>query len=226
MDKNFNKFLCWLLTWIAIILSLAIINMFVALCSIIDKLNIAQIFNKIYEKGVLNSFNTVLYTSPSKNFNNEYEKEYYPKRFLIILWVFLTFVKGSPIFDNYYGIYKEMEHVRVSNDFGKPQDIIVLKGREEKIIDNLENDENYYVTFDRVNTTSYLFIETGLIDGFFNYTNHDKGFIGYIKCLFFSFCEKLINTVLYFFIPFWLSTQYNKNKTDNIEQNNVKYGNK
>ena len=145
----------------------------------------------------------------STNFNYQFRQEKYPNIFLLFIVIFLPFINGNPLFNNYYGIYKEYEieeqgrsetvtYYNVSPDYivhkSNKQEISTRMNRLETVMDD---DESY-----EVKKRGYLFVQTGLIDGFRTYYDEYKGFISYIECIVFSLIENLINSILYFLIPF------------------------
>jgi hypothetical protein len=140
----------------------------------------------------------------------ETKVEKYPNLFLIFGFIFLSFSKGNPILNNYYGIYKEYE-IDYQGRYGERTDYIEnqhyivhksneseIKGRINSLEENYDEDELYF----EVKKRGYLFVQAGLIDGYRTYYNEYEGFFYYIECLLFSVLEKLINSIMYFFIPF------------------------
>jgi len=200
-----------------------------AVCSISLISNLTQktnssekLLSSVEKKGIKNKikiFPNKLATHITKIVDFEFRFEKYPIAFLVTAFIFLFFIKGNPIINNYYGIYKEYEIVVGQDRYGQEttkkkeeQYFIVPKEDVDKTIDWLNSfkskrydyEEDYYDNNYSVKKRGYLFAQTALIDGY-EFDNEDlKGFGSYIVCLFFAFFEKLTNTIMYFLIPFIL----------------------
>lgn len=202
-----------ILTVLVLAFGVFIINLLFSLLHITDNISFAEFVEKIRDKGIVNSFKFYIsnfFKILSANFDEETKIEKYPNLFLVFVFVFLPFSKGNPILNNYYGIYKEYEiedqgRYGERTDYIENQNYIVHKsnkseidGRMNSLEENDDEDEPYF----EVKKRGYLFIQAGLIDGYKTYHKEYEGFFSYLECLLFSALEKLINTIMYFFIPF------------------------
>lgn len=220
-----------LLTIIIIALGVFKINLLFSLIHLTVEITFEELIEKISNKGIVNSINYFIrnfFEILSENFNSEMQLEKYPNLFLVFVFIFLPFSKGNPILNNYYGIYKEYEiedqgRYGERTDYIENQNYIVHKsktneinGRMNSLEENYNEDEPYF----EVKKRGYLFVQAGLIDGYRTYYKEYKGLLSYIECLFFSALEKLINTIMYFFVPFviFISVyhyKYEERKTTN-----------
>lgn len=202
-----------LLTIIVIALGVFKINLLFSLLHLSEEISFEELVKKINDKGFIKSFKyytKYFFEIISANFNEETKLEKYPILFLVFVFIFLPFSKGNPILNNYYGIYKEYEiegqgRYGERTDYIENQNYIVHKsntneinGRMNNLEENYDEDEPYF----EVKKRGYLFVQAGLIDGYRTYYKEYDGLLSYIECLFFSALEKLINTIMYFFIPF------------------------
>lgn len=205
--------LSYALTILVLVLGVYLINMLFSMIHLTDEISFVEIVGKIRDKGFVNSlkiFTANFFEILNNNFNAETQIEKYPNLFLVFVFIFLPFSKGNPILNNYYGIYKEYEienqgRYGEQTDYIVNQNYIVHKSNESEIRDRMnsleengDEDEPYF----EVKKRGYLFVQAGLIDGYRTYYKEYSGFFSYIECLIFSALEKLINTIMYFFIPF------------------------
>ena len=205
--------LSYLIMFIIFCLGLFVINLSFSILHLTDRISFNEIIEKIKQKGFLKSIKTYLqnfWSELRENFEIETRIEKYPTLFIIFVLVFLPFSKGNPILKNYYGIYTEYEipeqgRYGERSDYVEEQNIIIHKSKINEIksiMKFLEEDiDDSYVT---VKKRGYLFIQAGLIDGYGTYYEEYEGFFAYLECVLFSAVEKLINTIMYFFIPFIL----------------------
>lgn len=225
-DNFFLEFLSWLLAVLILGLGIIAANVIFTLRSITEHISFLELIEKIKHKGIKESA-TLFFENFvelfSVNFRNELHLERYPNLFLGVALVFIFFVNGNPVLNNYYGIYKEYEIEGQGRTGGgvafvENKSYIVPKRDKRTISDSFNflesysRDEHYY----KVKKRGYLFMQAGLIDGFKTRDRDYEGLVAYIECLFFSMMEKSINTFLYFLLPFFLAIsfyQYNKKET-------------
>ena len=144
------------------------------------------------------------------NFHYECKREKYPNIFILFILIFMPFINGNPFFNNYYGIYKEHEiegqgRSGTETYHSESQDYIVHKSNKGEIssrMSGLETDTDEDELSFAVKKRGYLFVQTGLIDGFKTYYKEYQGFIAYLECMAFSLIECFINSIIYFLIPF------------------------
>lgn len=222
----FLETISYLLMFLILVLGLIIINILFTILHLAAVYNYSEIIEKVGKKGILNSLKIFFgdfWTYFNSNFNIEYHLEKYPNFFLVFVFFFLPFSKGNPILNNYYGIYREYEiedqgRHGERTDYIENQNYIVhksklneIKGRMESLEENVEENKPDF----KVKKRGYLFIQAGLIDGYKSYYKEYNGFFSYIECILFSALEKLINTIMYFLIPFVLCiTIYHYKKTN------------
>ena len=141
---------------------------------------------------------------------NDIKFNKYSSIFIAFLFFVLPFSKGNPLFNNYYGVYKEYEipHDDRSGEhtvYEEVQSYIIHKS-EKKLIDSIINNSighsDEYTPFYEIKKRGYVFIQAGLFDGYRTIQIEEKGFRIYFECFLYSAIEKLINTFLYFLIPF------------------------
>lgn len=208
-ENVFLKAISWLLTLIIIGFGLIFINLFFTLIQLTDQMSYSELFQKIANNGIkkcIKLFFENFFVLLSTNFGNEVHLERYPSIFLIIFFIFLPFINGNPLLNNYYGIYKEYE-VESSEGTANSEspNYIIHKSQKHEISNRVKNLEQGYTEdepYFEVEKRGYLFIQAGLIDGFKTHYQEYKGLGSYIECLFISALEKLINSIIYFFIPF------------------------
>lgn len=205
--------LSFILTVLVLAFGIFITNLFFYILHITDNISFAEFVEKIRDKGIVNSFKFYIcnfFDILGANFDAETQIEKYPNLFIVIVLIFFTFSKGNPILNNYYGIYKEYEIEKLGR-YGEQtyyeeiQNYIVHKRNKteiDRIMNSLEESYDEDEPYFEVKKRGYLFIQAGLIDGFRTYYKEYKGFFPYLECLLFSALEKLINTIMYFFIPF------------------------
>ncbi len=194
-----------------IALGIFTINLLFTIIHISEGISIDEFIKKIRNKGFLKSakyFINDFWSLLSHNFQIEATLDKYPNLFIVFALFFLPFLKGNPILNNYYGIYAEYQNVdmdgKQTNNIEK-QNYIVHKSKSDEIsvrMTHLEEKNNEDEPYFEVKKRGYLFIQAGLIDGYRTYYKGYKGFVSYTECLFFSVLEKLINTIMYFLIPF------------------------
>jgi hypothetical protein len=211
-DGYILEIVSYLLMFLFIVLSIFIINISFSILHLTETLSFEQIVTKIKHNGIgksVKSYVENFWSELSENFEKEVKLERYPNLFIVYILTFQLYPKGNPILNNYYGIYKEYEierdeytaYVEHPNYIIHKSKVSEIKGRMRSLYDEFDEDEPYY----EVRKRGYLFLQTGLIDGYKSYYKEYKGFLSYIECLLFSIFEKLINTIMYFLIPFILS---------------------
>ncbi|MFN6336495.1 MAG: hypothetical protein ACK4V4_08250 [Sphingobacteriales bacterium] len=208
-DYKNGSVLCYLFSILIIALGLFTINLLFTIIHFNenepfeDRVKILKIIGLVhYSKTFFINFWSIL----KKNFKVEIETEKYPGLFIVFIFFFLPFFKGNPILNNYYGIYKEYE-ITEENQGGyiENPNYIIHKNNTNEIrgrINNLEENSGENEPYFDVKKRGYLFVQAGIIDGYKTYYKEYKGFLSYFECLFLSGIEKLINTIMYFFIPF------------------------
>lgn len=201
--------LSFIMTVLAMAIGLFTINLLFTFIHLAQEVSLEQISKRTRGKGLFNCckfFIRNFWSILRDNFEIESRLEMYPQIFLLVLLIFLPFLKGNPILNNYYGIYKEYE-VEYQNRDGAVFDRIenknyVIHKSKIKQIRSLENGTSEGELYFEVKKRGYLFLQAAIIDGYKTYYREYKGFLSYIECLFFSLLEKFINTIMYFFIPF------------------------
>lgn len=179
-----------------------------------DDNSFTEIIEKISKLGIRKSLKLFFgdfFHILNENFKNEMFLEKYPKMFLMLSFLFLSYIKGNPLFNNYYGIYKEYEvlsqgDVDENTEYIEKQYYIVKSGDLKTITSTMkqlemgdyEDEDNDYF---EVKKRGYLFFQAALIDGFKS-NSRESRFDSYIGALFFTAFEKLIAILIYFFIPF------------------------
>jgi hypothetical protein len=208
-DGNLLDGLSVLLTLIILGLGIYTINLMLTIIHLKKKITIGKPSNKVDNNVFQDSIKTRItefWHLFNYNISFEIGLEKYPRLFLFSVFIFITFYKGNPILNNYYGIYKEYEVEKENgNEYIENQNYIIHKsnkgeinGRMKKISENIIEDENLF----KVKKRGYLFVQAGIIDGYKTYYKEYNGFISYLECLLFSGIEKLINTLMYFLLPF------------------------
>lgn len=131
-------------------------------------------------------------------FNIERKKEKYTILFLILLAISIWFIKGNPIINNYYGLYKSFKvETRDGNSEQEYDKIIVSKDFVKETINKIESDCEDYEDCD-VRKRGYVFVDAGVFDGFVSLENDVSFFRGFA----FALLERLIHTLMYFLLPF------------------------
>lgn len=205
--------LSYILPILVFALGVFVINLLISFFNLKDGVSSSELVRKIRDKGAINSlkfFISNFFELLKTNFNKEVKSEKYPNLFVVFVFIFLSYSKGNPILNNYYGIYKEYEIGEQGkygelSEYVEKQNYIVSKSNANEIRDRINNLEESYKESEpyfEVEKRGYLFIQAGLFDGYRTYYKDDEGFIYYIECMFFSLLEKFINTFIYFFIPF------------------------
>jgi uncharacterized membrane protein len=204
--------LSYILTFLILVLGVLTLNLIFSILRLTEKKSVVELVREITDKGYAKCaklFITKPYKILSGNFDAEAQQEKHPNLFLVFIFIYLMFIKGNPILNNYYGIYKEYESENQGyverTDLSENQNFIVHKNNESEITYRMkhleESDDQGDYDF-IVKKRGYLFLQTGLFDGFRTYNKEYQGLFSYIECLVFSALEKLINTIMYFFIPF------------------------
>jgi hypothetical protein len=234
-DNFFLKILSWVIILVIIAFGLFVINISFTFIRLTYKYTCTQFIQKGRDQGLMKSANKFIKNFHRlfiANINNEIAKERYPYGFLCFGLVFLPFMHGNPIFNNYYGIYKSIEVDESLRDIENTKfvtniDFIIDKKNKNEIaskIDKLEAEYRDGDPYYEVEKRGYLFIQAGIIDGFKTKYKEYKGLQGYLVCLFYFAVEKLIIVTLYFLLPFiifisifhfldrrtdWFTTYYN-----------------
>jgi hypothetical protein len=100
--------------------------------------------------------------------------------------------------NNYYGLYKSYEIEMKSGILQEEYDrVIVPKSIAKSTINTIENNCEDWEDCE-VNKQGYVFIDAGVFDGFRRLDSD----VSFLKCLGFSILERLIHTLMYFFLPF------------------------
>lgn len=218
--------LSYLLMFLIFVIGVFTVNIIFSVLHLSQEMSFNDLIQKIRNRGFLKSLQFYLrsfFTFLSENFETEFKLEKYPAIFLILCLIFLFFLKGNPILNNYYGIYTKYEYVNQGKydeqtNFKEKQNYIIHKSKKNEIesrIGRLEkNIEDSDCTFE-IKKRGYLFIQAGLIDGYETYYSEYKGFFSYLECLLFSVIEKIINVIMYFFIPFVIGIFLYHYKFDN-----------
>jgi len=216
----------YLLMILFISLSIFILNITFSILHLTETISFEQIITKTKHNGISRSVKSYVenfWSELNNNFEKEVELERYPNLFIVFILVFQLYPKGNPILNNYYGIHKEYEIEKMDRqgeytDYVEQPSYVIhkskireIKGRMSSLEDEFDDDEPYY----EVRKRGYLFLQAGLIDGYKSYYKEYKGFFSYIECLLFSIFEKLINTIMYFLIPFVLSIMIYHYKFEN-----------
>ncbi|GHT65003.1 hypothetical protein AGMMS50239_23810 [Bacteroidia bacterium] len=127
----------------------------------------------------------------------EKKKEKNASALFVLLVISLWLIKGNPLINNYYGVYKTYEvETRAGSVNEEYSKIIVQKNIVKQTINSIENNCEDWEDCD-VNKRGYIFLEAGMFDGFYN--DADKKYFSALK---FSFLEILIHTAMYFAVPF------------------------
>jgi len=234
-DNFFLKCLSWLLTVAVIGLGVISVNLIYTFFRLTDNYSYSELIQAVGDKGIKNSIKLFFHNFSglfSANLNNEFRLERYPILFLLFIFLFLPFINGNPFLNNYYGVYKEYEiedqgRYGERTDYIEKQNYIFHKSNGNEMnsrMNNLEQDYDEDEPYYEVKKRGYLFVQAGLIDGFNTYYKEYKGIGSYIECLFFSALEKLINSIIYFLIPFLIgiSIYHYKNReatTEKIKNN-------
>ncbi len=131
-------------------------------------------------------------------FNIERRKEKYTILFFILLAISIWFIKGNPIVNNYYGLYKSFKvETRDGNSEQEYDKIIVSKDFAKETINKIESDCEDYEDCD-VRKRGYVFVDAGVFDGFVSLDND----VSFFRCFAFALLERLIHTLMYFLLPF------------------------
>lgn len=131
-------------------------------------------------------------------FNIERGKEKYTILFLILLANSIWFIKGNPIVNNYYGLYKSFKvETRDGNIEQEYDKIIVSRDFAKETIKKIESNCDDYEDCD-VRKLGYIFVDAGVFDGFVSLEND----VSFFRCLAFAILERLIHTLMYFLLPF------------------------
>lgn len=217
--------LSYILTFLVIVLAVFTINILFTILNMKGSLFV-EIRREISKNGFVNSINTFIYKFFKKlgrNIEVEVETDKYPSLFIILAIFILPFIKGNPIFKNYYGIYKEYEiegqgRYAERTDYVENKKYIIHKSEKDEIkeiMNSLENEYDKYEPDFRVKKRGYLFAQAGMIDGYKSLHKEYYGLLSYVECLLFSVLEKLINSIMYFLIPFVISILIIRYKFEN-----------
>jgi hypothetical protein len=221
------------LTLIVFVIGIIFLNLSFLLLRLTNSYSFIDILEKINQIGFINSikiFFKDFITLLNDNFNFEWKIEKYPNLFLVITFIFLSYSKGNPLLNNYYGIYKEYEIVGMDSNGNETTDyeekgyyiiekdnLSEITTKMKSLANDVEEDEEEDNSFE-VKKRGYLFFQSALIDGYVSYSRNYNGLGSYFECLLFNGFEKFINVILYFLTPFLiLITIYhynNKEKKD------------
>ena len=105
----------WLLTVIIIVFGVVIINAFFLL---LDFDYSSEIIQGIKKGRIIQAFKDYLsefFRILKDNFNYELQYDLYPKQFLVFAIIFLLFIKGNPLINNYHGNCQGILHWRARN---------------------------------------------------------------------------------------------------------------
>ena len=207
----FTKILSWVLGVSVFALGFIVINIVFTILHWTDSNNFKELFQATRNEGMITSirafFNNFFHIA-SENFGNEVKRERYAGIFIVYAIIAFYFIKGNPLLNNYYGVYKEYELEDAGREgeteyvekqyFLYPKNLVgEIDEHMSKLEEDAKEDEPPY----EVKKRGYLFLQAGLIDGYKTSELDYKGLGSYIESLFFSAFEKLINTIMYFFIP-------------------------
>ncbi len=142
------------------------------------------------------------------NIEHETEREKKALIFGISLLVFAILTIVAPHPHNYYGLFMEYESatpdflgaptLKGSGYFYNKHDVQKIDLKMKELEYDPDRDWEYY----EIEKHGYLFIQTGLIDGYQNYESNNHGFGEYISCLLIAALELLIKTFVLFLLPF------------------------
>lgn len=147
-------------------------------------------------------------------------------KFYIPFWVFsgilIIFIDGSPILNNYTGVYVAYEKpyfgshgspdgtetIKIPSYVYNKYDKHLVEQKIEEILDT-ENDSNEdyeshqfeNLAFD-VSSGGYIFEQTAIIEGYRSHTNSYRGFYDYVSALIYFSLEKFIITIIWVLLPF------------------------
>lgn len=224
-----------ILTLIVFVIGIIFLNLSFLFLRLTNFYSFIEILEIIKEIGFVNSikiFFLDFFVIFSKNFNYEVATEKYPSLFLVIAFIVLSYSKGNPLLNNYYGIYKEYEiegmdrNGNETTDYEEKNYYIIEKDKLNDITkrmkyleNNVEDEEedNYF----EVKKRGYLFFQSALIDGYVSYNRNYNGLGSYFECLLFNGFEKFINVILYFLSPFliFITIYHYNNKEKKVDNN-------
>jgi len=197
----------------------------------INKKEVKNYFVKIPEKFIKIIIDIIEYEmGPENN---------YTVPFFIFFIISFFIINGSPIINNYKGVYASFEQpysgANGSPDGNKTVEIpsYVYDKNDENLIDKkikktaneiIKTEDDGYEDYEdsqyenlefNVSSRGYLFEQTAIIEGFKSNDNRYKGFADYISCLIFFTIEKLLITIIWFLIPFltWIGIAIYRRKT-------------
>jgi len=178
-----------------------------------------------YIKQSFSKFQTILVQE--YKFELREENKMFTPPFLLFALIIIIFIEGSPIVNNYKGIYMNFEEYNSNGEtYYKAEPYYVFNKKDTLSINRNVRDlrnsdfiEEEYFEYDDVDyydsERGYLFEQTAIIEGFKPYGKNYSGFFNYIICLIYFSIEKLIVTIIWFLIPFltWVGIALYKRKT-------------
>jgi hypothetical protein len=202
------------------------INLIFYFLRLTDNNSIEVLLKRIRSYGFLQSFKFFslnFFKILNKNFKAEGIREKYPMLLICSLCICFGYSEikstGKLIFHNYIGILKQYEdEEEIHYGDGVSQESITYtrfpdyifnksdKSEIEERIISLKNEEqenpNYSFGYFTVETRGYIFIQTGIMEGFSTYNRGYQGLFAYLECLSLYSIEKLIDTIISFLFPF------------------------
>lgn len=223
-----NSFLTTILIPITIALGLFTLNFSFTIIRYIETDSFANLISEINKNGVFSYLKKYVnnYSNEfSVNLNREKEREHYENLFFIFVFIFF-FTSSNPLFNNYYGIYREYEVEGYSREIETTEYIqdkhfIYSKKKYKKMkkaIKRLkknnytEYDDKYYGEDFQIKRVGYTFIKAGIFDGFEDEKKQYTGFFSYTLSIFSTILEKILQLTVYFLIPFTLLILYQESK--------------
>jgi hypothetical protein len=232
-DGFFIKVLSWLLRIVVLVIGLVVLNSSYTVLRYTDELKFMGLIRLVRSKGIKTSIGKFFgnfVENIRNNIEHETEREMKALIFGISLLVFAFLTEVNPLPHNYYGLYMEYESEAPDTN-GSPtvkgSGYIYNRNDDQRInnkMDELEYDPDRDDEYYEIEKHGYLFIQTGLIDGYQNYESNNHGFGGYISCLLIAALEHLIKTFVLFLLPFlvafsiyvyreiWLDKKYGRHQ--------------
>ena len=197
----------WLFFMFAIILiGIFLMNLIYTIKNHVSRFGWQGYFRIVKQAGaerIINNFLGFFWRNVRKNYRIEVEKEKYPNLIILLVLFILPLIKGNPILNNYHGVYLEYSNPEGGGGFDKTT-FIYPKNELQKINQQVENMEQDVDADSEVNTSGYIFLQAGLMEGFKPIKQSHKGFVAYWNSLGYLLLEKFIITIMYFLIPMLL----------------------
>jgi|688.fasta_scaffold487831_2 hypothetical protein len=202
------------------------INLIFYFLRLTDNNSIEVLLKRIRSYGFLQSFKFFslnFFKILNKNFKVEGIREKYPMLLIYSLGICFLYSEFKSnrkfVFHNYIGVLKQYEDEeeihygegvsQESINYTRFPDYIFNKSDKSEIEERIiilknEEQENpkYSFGYFTVETRGYIFIQTGIMEGFSSYNRGYKGLFAYLECLSLYSLEKLIDTIISFLFPF------------------------